>query len=226
MKSSGRKVIKSEEVNFLNPPGSAGFQSGCDRGDYAQPSGGARGVPNLDRIREMFEKKVHLVGQESYEKGMSEGIRKGRDLQKDETLQTLQTMSHIVAETSELKKKILENAEEQIIELSLAVAGKVLHLEVTTNREVVRSVLKDAIKNIVDRENMKIRMHPQDFRYMMEVKADFLQSFDGIKNVVFEQDESIQQGGAIIETLFGEVDARLDQQFQEIITAVTESKHR
>ena len=157
---------------------------------------------------------------------MSEGIRKGRDLQKEETLQTLQTMSHIVAETSELKKKILENAEEQIMELSLAVAGKVLHLEVTTNREVVRSVLKDAIKNIVDRENMKIRMHPQDFRYMMEVKADFLQSFDGIKNVVFEQDESIQQGGAIIETLFGEVDARLDQQFQEIITAVTESKHR
>lgn len=226
MKSSGRRVIKSEEVKFLNPPGGAVFQSDCDRGDHTQPSDGTRGALNPDRIREMFEKKVQLAGRESYEKGMSEGIRKGRDLQKHETLQTLQAMSHIVAETSDLKKKIFENAEAQIIELSLAIAGKVLHLEVTTNREIIRSVLREAIKTIVDRENMKIRMHPQDFRYMMEIKSDFLQSFDGIRNVVFEQDEYIQQGGAIIETLFGEVDARLDQQFQEIKSLVTESKHR
>ena len=70
---------------------------------------------------------------------------------------------------------------------------------------------------------MKIRVHPQDFQYMMEIKSDFLQNFDGIKNIVFEKDESIQLGGATIETLFGEVDARLDQQFNEIKTLMTSS---
>jgi len=122
---------------------------------------------------------------------------------------------------SELKKNILDHAEEQIIQLSLAIAEKVIHHEVTTNREVIRNVLREAIKNIVDRENMKIRVHPHDFRYMMEIKSDFLQKFDGIRNIVFEEDETVLRGGAIIETLFGEVDARLDQQYHEIKTLMT-----
>jgi flagellar assembly protein FliH len=77
----------------------------------------------------------------------------------------------------------------------------------------------------VDRENMKVRVHPQDFQYMLEIKSDFLQSFDGIKNIVFEEDMSILRGGAIIETMFGEVDARLDHQYNEIKSSMTTS-HR
>ena len=226
MKSSGRRVIKSAEVNYFSVPGGMDSRSGCDREDYTPLLGNAPASIHLERIREMFDRKVQLISRESFEKGMSEGIRNTRDLQKQEALQTLQAMSRIIAEMSDLKKKILENAEEQIIELSLAIAEKVLHLEVTTNREVVRSVLKEGIKSIVDRENMKIRVHPQDFHYMMEIKSDFLQNFDGIKNVVFAEDESVQRGGAIIETLFGEVDARLEQQFQEIKAVMTASKQK
>jgi flagellar assembly protein FliH len=224
MKSSRRRVIKSAEVDYFSVPGGMVSRLGGRQGDSAQPSGGTPASLSLERIKEMFEKKALVVGQESYQKGLSEGIRKGRDLQQHETLQSLQAMSRIVAEMSDLKKKILENAEQQVIELSLAIAEKVLHLEVTTNREVVRNVLKEAIKNIVDRENMKIRVHPKDFHYMLEIKSDFLQNFDGIKNIVFAEDESVQRGGAIIETLFGEVDARLDQQFQEIKTVMIASK--
>ena len=91
-----------------------------------------------------------------------------------------------------------------------------IHLEVTTNKDVIHGVLKDAIKSISDRENMKIRIHPQDYRSMLAIKSDFIKGFDGMKNVIFEEDESIQRGGAIIETMCGEVDARLDQQYNEI----------
>jgi flagellar assembly protein FliH len=130
-------------------------------------------------------------------------------------------MSIIVKEMSALKKNTLENLEGEIVQLSLAVAEKVIHLEATTNREVIRGVLKEAIKNIGDRENMKIRVHPQDFQFMIEIKNDFLQSFDGIRNMTFAEDESIQRGGAIIETICGEVDARLDQQYNEMKAAMT-----
>jgi len=42
--------------------------------------------------------------------------------------------------------------------------------------------------------------------------------------MTFVEDESIQRGGAIIETICGEVDARLDQQYNEIKAAMTASK--
>lgn len=209
MKLSGHKVIKSEEVKFFKAPG-----------DHALPADGF----DPKRVKEAFARKIRITEQECYEKGLSDGIRKGRELEKNETLQTLQAMSVIVKEMSALKKNTLENLEGEIVQLSLAVAEKVIHLEATTNREVIRDVLKEAIKNIGDRENMKIRVHPQDFHFMIEIKNDFLQGFDGIRNVTFAEDESIQRGGAIIETVCGEVDARLDQQYNEIKTAMTASK--
>jgi len=219
MSSSGRKVIKSEEVKFLQVPRGAASILSRDLGDPSLLSSGF----DLGRVKDALAKKVQLAEQESYERGLSEGVRKGRELQRNETLQTLQAMASIVKETSKLKKSILENEEQQIIQLSLAIAEKVIHLEVTTNREVIRGVLKEAIKNIGDRENMKIRVHPQDFHFMLEIKSDFLHGFDGIKNIVFEEDESILRGGAIIETLCGEVDARLDPQYNELNTSITSS---
>jgi flagellar assembly protein FliH len=209
MKLSGRKVIKSEDVKFFRAPG-----------DLALPADGF----DPESVKDAIARKIRITEQESYERGLSEGIRKGRELEKNETLQTLQAMSAIVKEMSALKKITLENMEEEIVQLSLAVAEKVIHLEATTNREVIRGVLKEAIKSIGDRENMKIRVHPQDFHFMMEIKNDFLQSFDGIRNVTFAEDESIQRGGAIIETGCGEADARLDQQYSEVKAAMTASK--
>lgn len=206
MKLSGHKVIKSDEVRFSKVPG-----------DHALPADGF----DPERVKEAFARKIRITGQEFYEKGLSDGIRKGRELEKNETLQTLQAMSVIVKEMSALKKSTLENLEGEIVQLSLAVAEKVIHLEATTNQEVIRGVLKEAIKNIGDRENMKIRVHPQDFQFMIEIKNDFLQSFDGIRNMTFAEDESIQRGGAIIETVCGEVDARLDQQYNEMKAAMT-----
>lgn len=212
MNSSSRKVIKSEEVKFLQAPG--GFASNLSR-DLGDPSFLDGGL-SMGRIKEALAKKIQSAEQESYKNGLSDGVRKGRELQITEAKQALQAMAGIVKESSTLKKSILENAEQQIIQLSLAIAERVIHLEVTTNREVIRGVLKEAIKNISDRENMKIRVHPQDYHYMLEIKSDFLQGFDGVKNIVFEEDEAILRGGAIIETLCGEVDARLDQQYNEI----------
>jgi flagellar assembly protein FliH len=219
MNSSGRKVIKSEEVKFLRMSGGVASGLSCDLRDPSFLSGGF----DLGKVKDALAKKLQLAEQESYEKGLSDGIQKGKELQRIETLEALQAMSSIVKETSKLKKSILENSEQQIIQLSLSIAEKVIHLEVTTNRDVIRSVLKEAIKNIGDRENMKIRVHPQDFHFMLEIKPDLLHGFDGIKNIVFEEDESILRGGAIIETLCGEVDARLDQQYNQVRTLIMSS---
>jgi flagellar assembly protein FliH len=224
MKSLNRRIIKSEEVNFVPKPGTADSGEYQVMGDVKNSrSPGAQTTSELKKMKEMFAKKIRRAEEVAYDRGMSDGIRQGRALQKEEAVHALQAMTNMTTDLSELKKNILEKAEQQIIQMVLGVAEKVLHLEVTTNREVIRNVLREAIRKIVDRENMKIRVHPQDFQYMVEIKADFLQTFDGVKNIVFEEDDSIQRGGAIIETMFGEVDARLDQQFREIKTLMTPS---
>jgi flagellar assembly protein FliH len=224
MKSSNHKIIKSEEVRFIR----ASEKTASGKGQGISDTGSSRltepqAVGGVEKLKQTFAEKIRQVEQEAYQRGVSDGIGQGRDLQKNDAFHTLQAMSNIALEVSDLKKNILENAEAQIIQLVLDVAAKVIHTEVTTNQDIIRSVLKDAIKKIVDRENMKIRVHPQDFQHMMEIKSDFIQNFDGVKNIVFEEDDSIQRGGAIIESLFGEVDARLDQQYNEVKALMTTS---
>lgn len=221
MKPTHGRVIKSEEVCFIQKPGKRITAAGL-AGDTGQPGLDEERATSRSGIsKESYLKKIHAVELQAHEKGLSEGIRKGRAMQKQESLQGIQTLNALIHEISGLRKSMLEGAEEQLLGLILAVAEKVIHMEVKTSREVIQHVLKAAIRNIVDRENMKVRVHPQDFQYLLDIKSDFLQGFDGIKNIVFEEDASILRGGAVVETAFGEVDARLDQQFDEIKSSLT-----
>ena len=218
MKPTQTRVIKSEEIRFVNKFGKAISRPGRYLKDGKDKT---LTDSDLNVLKETYAKKIQMAEREAHQKGLSEGVREGRELQKKETLQSIQALSALIQDLSGLKKNILEAAEEQILQLTLAIAEKVIHMETTTNRDVIRNVLRAAMKGIVDRENMKIRVHPQDFQYMLEIKSDFLKNFDGIKNIVFEEDASITRGGAIVETMFGEVDARVDQQYNAIKSVMT-----
>jgi flagellar assembly protein FliH len=218
MKPTQTRVIKSEEIRFVNKFGKAISRPGRYLKDGKDKT---LTDSDLNVLKENYAKKIQRAEREAHQKGLSEGIHEGRELQKKETLQSIQALSALIQDLSGLKKNILEAAEEQILQLALAIAEKVIHMETTTNRDVIQNVLRAAMKSIVDRENMKIRVHPQDFQYMLEIKSDFLKNFDGIKNIVFEEDASITRGGAILETMFGEVDARVDQQYNAIKSVMT-----
>jgi len=122
----------------------------------------------------------------------------------------------LMKEVGSFKEKTLEASEKQLLNLWFSIAEMVIHQEVSTEKSVIFSVLKAAFRNIVDRENIKVRLNPRDFQYMIEMKSDFINSMDGVRNVFFEEDGSISHGGAVIETSSGEVDARINEQLKEI----------
>ncbi len=169
-----------------------------------------------DRIQAQIELRIKKVSEDFYRKGFSEGA----ELQKKTALPALTAVATMTQMIPLIKKEIFEKTEEQIIMLAIAIAEKIINQEVATRKEIILGVLKGALKNIAETDGMKIRLNPHDFRYMMEVKKDFLQSVDGLRNVIFEEDSSIKRGGAIVETMFGEVDARLESQLHEIKVAL------
>lgn len=211
LKSYSRRVIKSEDVAYRSLPA----------GQERAPGRSGATAADSEVLKASLAREVQLARQQAYAEGLAEGIEKGRALHRQEQRQPIESLAALLAEAARIKQALLAEAEGQLLDLALAVAEKVIHLEVTTNREVIQGVLREAIRQIADRSGMKIRIHPEDFRYMMEIKSDFLQTIDGIGNVVFEADNGIARGGALIETLYGEVDARIDQQFREVKGVLT-----
>ncbi len=208
------KVIKAKEV--INSGKSVPLSCISPGNDYVD---GGTELSGHDTIQAQTEKNIKKISEDCYKKGFSDGT----EFQKKEALPVINAVASMTKMIPLIKKEIIKKTEEQIIMLAIAIAEKIINQEVATNKEIILSVLKGALKNIAETDGMKIRLNPQDFHYMMEVKKDFLQSFDGLHNVVFEEDTSIKRGGAIVETMFGEVDARLESQLKEIHAAMLNS---
>ena len=152
----------------------------------------------------------------AYDRGFSEGTV----WQKKQNLLTLKALAEVLREAEALKRKLYAEAEEQMLDLVLAVAEKVVYEEVSANRKTILTLLREAVKSVMDREGMKICLNPSDYAFIKEMKPDFFLDLDGAKNIAFEADAAIQPGGAVLETNAGEVDARLEQRIKEIKAAL------
>lgn len=163
---------------------------------------------------ESRDAKADQARKQAYDQGFAAGLA----LQQENSLTTLKALSQILREAGDLKKKVWADSEEQMLKLVLAVAQKVIYDEVSTNSQIILGVLRAAVKGVLDREGMKIHLNPQDLLFLKE--ADLLQEFSGGRNVAFEEDGGIKRGGALLETIAGDVDARLEQRFQEVTGAL------
>ncbi|MDQ5988340.1 MAG: hypothetical protein CSYNP_04100 [Syntrophus sp. SKADARSKE-3] len=227
--SKKSKVLKAENVVVIdqNDAHPAEFtRLECESADNREDTAAGIKISKTEQERRDHEAALDREKKASYREGYEEGLKKGAEIQREEASLMVQALTDVIKEVDSVKQSILGNAEHDIVDLAVDVAAKVIHCEVLTNRDVITAVLKDAIKGIIDKEELKIRLNPIDCRYMLEIKSDFFQSVDGVKHVVFEEDESIQRGGAIIETLFGEVDARIDKQLGEIKAILADGDKR
>lgn len=170
--------------------------------------------PEIEESGKQVEERIKIAEKEACDRGFSKGVTEGINREKRELALAAESVAKLIRELKALKEDFLKNSEKGIIDLVFLIAGSVIHKEVSTDREVVLSVLHDAMKNIQDRERISIRLNPEDYRYITEAKPDFLDSF---KDILIEKDEEIEQGGAVIKTHSGTLDARLDQQLNKIM---------
>jgi len=218
--SLSKSLIKSSDVKLVrekfSPRKSAVSASQTDD----QPLAAKQAAEAALKAKLELEKQMQKAQKKSFDEGFADGIQEGINRQKKEYAQTISSVVATMKELTELRQKIIEEMEQDILRLAFAVAEKVLAQEIQQNKAVVISVLKEAIRGIAARDGMKVHLNPHDFQNIAKIKEDLQAEMEGINDITFEEDMGIKPGGVIIETLFGEVDARLNQQLQEIKTGL------
>jgi len=219
--SSSKFLIKSSDVKIVKKDSSrksavSGIQ---DLSDDQSPS--AKELKKQFqkaalKAKHELEKQLKEGQKKIFDDGFAGGIQEGMIRQKKEYAQTIASVVATMKELAGLRQKIIEETEQDILQLVFAIVEKVLAQEVQQNKTAVISVLKEAIRGITARDGMKVHLNPQDFQNITEIKEDLQTEMEGINDILFEEDPGIKPGGVIIETLFGEVDARLNHQLQEI----------
>jgi flagellar assembly protein FliH len=202
------KIIKSETVKIVDKDGNGLY---LFEESHTPPSA---------RKATAAQERLQQAVQQAFENGMAEGISKGRDLQVHESSHALKAAEEAIKQIGRLRTSIIERSEREILGLAFAIAEKVIHHEVTVNRNVVGDVLKSAVKALSDKENIRVRCHPGDLAMLCDLRPELLTTTEGLRNVEFIEDSAIKPGGVKIETGIGEVDARIDKQFEVIKNAI------
>jgi flagellar assembly protein FliH len=169
-------------------------------------------------MRATLDDEKNAALNQAREEGVKEGYAEGKA-----EVDRLIERTHVVLERAQDKRgEILVQTEEEVIRLVLLMVRKVVKVISENQREVVISNVIEALKKVKDRGNIIIRVNLADVKLTTEHTKDFIKMLEGVKSVQVAEDSSVDSGGCVIETDFGEVDARISNQLAELETKILE----
>lgn len=207
---------KAKPIHFVRSRFEDGSGNGKGNGNG---NGNGSGLSEAASLKADYERKLNAAGKEAYEKGFSEGLKKGIEIESGKVQSALKGIAAAIEEFETAKKQFVSSSERELLDLAIAAAECIVHGEVAANRNVVCSVLNEALKKVMDREGIRVRVNPEDYRYLTEENPGALNR-ESLKKSALVEDETIARGGVVIETLFGEVDACIETQINELKQAL------
>ena len=149
---------------------------------------------------------------EAYNKGFEEGINAGKEAQR----KVLEDYTKELSNLGNLRDDIFKKSERGIINLVLKICKKILKTELTLNPDLVRAIVKAGIERAITPGKMKLRINPEDAKFVQDNLSKIMESTEIARNILIERDETIERGSCIVTNNYGEVDARIEEQLQEI----------
>jgi flagellar assembly protein FliH len=169
-------------------------------------------------MRGSLEEEKNAALNQAREEGVKQGYSEGKA-----EVDRLIERTHVVLERAQDKRgEILVQTEEEIINLVLLMVRKIVKVISDNQREVVISNVTEALRKVKDRGNIIIRVNLSDVKLTTEHTKEFIQQLEGVKSVQVAEDSSVDSGGCVIETDFGEIDARIASQLAELEAKILE----
>lgn len=203
---------------------------------YADAEGGALavGAPSAEGIGdapraaslpiddEQHRRERESAREAAYQQGLAEGKALGekeaeesaRRAARQEVEDSLTALAGLMDQFRQERTRLLGEAEEEAVTLSLAVARKIVDNELMTPRVVVEKVVDAAMKRVRGSKVLHLKVNPADSQEIdLKRLAEQVELAEGFKIV---DDPGIKRGGCVIETSCGRVDATVSSQLQEI----------
>ncbi len=169
-----------------------------------------------DRLDGEIQQKVEQTSREAYAKGFEEGRESGHQDGSAEVKRLVDRLHAIISRAIEKRNEILIESETQIIDLVLLISRKVIKVISENQKNVVINNVLQALQKLKSRGEVTIRVNLADLELSTEHVADFTGMVEGTKSITVLEDASVGRGGCIIETDFGQIDARISSQLREI----------
>lgn len=223
-----RKIIKksnTEQVNtfrlhyFPNipvPDSCTGGTSG--NSEAAAPAANSRVSHGMPPVPSNHERQLHQaeIERQAHERGFAKGEHEGQMAAQLQSAPLTAALETTLVELDGIRKKIRQNMEQEVVELALHVARKVVRHELTVSKDAIVCVVKEAMNKLDDPGKICIRLNPEDLKRIHSAGDRLKSVMENLDRINFEEDAGINCGGCYIQTEYGEIDARIEEQLQTI----------
>jgi flagellar assembly protein FliH len=152
--------------------------------------------------------------------GMAEGQEKGFNDIKADIQSHLNEIEKICKEITHIKSQLLIDNEKHFVTVIFNVAKAIALKEIQAEPENILNVVKLALENAQTEEEITLRLNPQDATFLESVKTTVANPFERLTRLRVETDETLTQGGVVVETNYGVVDATIETRLNKVWEAL------
>ncbi|SFL46332.1 flagellar assembly protein FliH [Paenibacillus sp. 1_12] len=158
--------------------------------------------------------------EEGFQKGFEEGAAQAELELRGQYNEMLQESSSILEQSYLLKQQIIQEAEPFLIEMSCAIAEKIVSRQLTVESEWVTDLIKTVLARRREKGIITLCISPSQFPYIQDAREELLLHIDSQAELQIIPDPSVHDHGCVVRSTFGSIDARIDTQLKEIKNAL------
>ncbi|CAF1749442.1 hypothetical protein NRS6084_02396 [Bacillus subtilis] len=177
---------------------------------------------HIENIRRQIEQEKNdwaAEKQKLIEEAKTEGFEQGVALGKAEAMQQYAELIGQANSITEMSRKAvedkLEDANEEIVELAVALAKKVWQQK-ADDKEAFLLLVQQVINEVKEYDDISIYVDPYYYETIFQQKDEIQQLLYKECRLGIYADEKAQKGTCYIETPFGRVDASVDTQLMQL----------
>ncbi|MBI2889374.1 MAG: hypothetical protein HYY13_01165 [Nitrospirae bacterium] len=160
-----------------------------------------------------------MAREKGFELGRIDGVKKGEaagfEKVKGESKPLFETLQAAIGRLAKVETEIRDTSEQQLYRLAVKIAQKIIKREIAAASPVVEN-LREAVRRAADVNRLVIRVNPQDLELVQRYRPALMAEVEGIKTINIQADAALKPGGCVVETNFGDIDARIESQLQEL----------
>lgn len=118
-----------------------------------------------------------------------------------------------VAELEAEIKRVRSEVEKQVLPVALKVAKKIVNRELETSKTAILDIIKNTLKTVSQHKKVNLYVNPDDFEVVEADRKELAKIFEELEALSIRPRNDVTEGGCVIETEGGIINAQLENQW-------------
>ncbi len=176
---------------------------------------------NARQLAEEIKEEARVAGkEEGFQEGHKDGVKQATEECECIIAEAHDKAGALMQTALEARKIYLQKAEDDIVCIAMHIIERILPQHFIDAPQIILPLVRKALMKVRDQAEVTICVAPDAYELVLMAQSEFQHMLEGQAVLLVKSDESLQLGDCVLETVNGNVDARLATQIELVKKAI------